>query len=76
MGRFCVSRILEALQLSKVTAGSQRNLDKSRLCQKVRDVPPKMLGKSVREEIPVGKKCPLKTVVLTVDEKRQSKVAG
>ena len=61
----------------KVTAGSQWNLDKSRLCQNVRNVPEmsgcsKNVGKERKIKTPVGKKCPLKTVALAVDEKEKA----
>ena len=62
---------------NKVTAGSQWNLDKNRLCQNVRNVPKmsgcsKNVGKERKVKTPVGKKCPLKTVALLVDEKEKA----
>ena len=70
-GQVCASRIsLKPCKPQGKTAGSQGGFDKRMLSQK-------RWGRSARLKTPVGKKCPLKTAALAVDEKkqRQSKVA-
>ena len=66
MGWVGVSKIsMKPCKLQGRTAGSQGALDKSRLCQKCQEG-------AEGKKMPVGKKCPLKTIALVVDEKEKA----